>query len=75
MLVLKRRNGQWIEVTHTASGQVLRFRVYNISCDYPGRVNLAFDDEERNFEIQRPDRFLKGDMTPAALENQRQTQE
>ena len=59
MLVLKRKEGQWIEVTHR-SGDVLRFRVYDIARNDPGRVNLAFDDEARNFNIQRPERFLKG---------------
>jgi hypothetical protein len=60
MLVLKRKEGQWIEVTHR-SGDILRFRVYHISSDFPSRVNLAFDDAARNFDIQRPERFLKGD--------------
>lgn len=59
MLVLRRKDGQWIEVTHS-SGDVLRFRVYEICGDAPGRVNLAFDDPERNFTIQRPERLLKG---------------
>ncbi len=57
MLVLKRKEGQWIDVTHK-SGDVLRFRVYNLCSEFPGRVNLAFDDAERNFEIQRPERVL-----------------
>ena len=64
MLVLKRKEGQWIELTHR-SGDVLRFRVYNIVCDHQGRVNLAFDDPDRHFEIQRPERFTKGsDLAP-----------
>ncbi len=59
MLVLKRKDGQWIEVTHR-SGDILRFRVYDICGDAPGRANLAFDDADRNFSIQRPERALKG---------------
>src|SRR5687768_5002206 len=59
MLVLKRREGQWIDIIHK-SGDVLRFRVYNVCGDVPGRVNLAFDDDARNFEIQRPERAYKG---------------
>ncbi len=59
MLVLRRKEGQWIEVTHR-SGDVLRFRVYDVSGETPGRVNLAFDDPERHFSIQRPERLLKG---------------
>lgn len=58
MLVLKRKEGQWIEVTHR-SGDVLRLRVYNIACDSSGRANLAFDDPDRNFDIQRPERFAR----------------
>jgi hypothetical protein len=59
MLVLRRKDGQWIEVTHR-SGDVLRFRVYDVSGEAPGRVNLAFDDADHNFAIQRPERALKG---------------
>ena len=59
MLVLRRKDGQWIEVTHR-SGDVLRFRVYDVCDDVPGRVNLAFDDPARNFVIQRPERVLRG---------------
>ena len=55
MLVLKRKEGQWIYITH-ASGDVLKFRVYNLCSEFPGRVDIAFDDDDRNFEIQRPER-------------------
>lgn len=58
MLVLKRKEGQWIDVTHK-SGDVIRIRVYGISDEAPGRVNLAFDDDARNFDIQRPERVLR----------------
>ena len=59
MLVLRRKDGEWIEVTHR-SGDVLRFRVYDICGASPGRANLAFDDESRNFMIQRAERMLRG---------------
>lgn len=55
MLVLRRTEGQWVEVTHK-SGDTLKFRVYDLSGESPGRVHLAFEDAERNFEIQRPER-------------------
>ncbi len=55
MLVLRRTEGQWVEVTHR-SGDRLRFRVYDLRSEQPGRVHLAFDDAARNFEIQRPER-------------------
>ncbi len=56
MLVLRRREGQWIEMRHS-SGDVIRFRVYNINGGPPGQINLAFDDAERKFEIHRPERI------------------
>ena len=58
MLVLRRKDGQWIEITHK-SGDVLRFRVYNRRDNTPGEVNLAFDDPDRHFEIQRPERAAR----------------
>jgi hypothetical protein len=65
MLVLKRKEGQWIEVTHAASGDTLRIRVYDICGDFPGRANLAFDDPTRLFEIQRPERVRRAAEAPA----------
>ena len=55
MLVLQRVEGQWIEVTHK-NGDVLRFRLYDISGEDPGRVRIAFDDPDHNFAIWRPER-------------------
>ena len=55
MLVLKRKEGQWIDITHR-SGDTLRIRVYNIRSGYPAQLDLAFDDDARHFEIQRPGR-------------------
>ncbi len=60
MLVLKRSEGQWVDLTHNRSGDVIRFRVYQICGGVPGRVSLAFDDGPRNFEIQRPERVPRG---------------
>ena len=56
MLVLKRKEGQWVQVTHAASGDVLRIRVYDITNGLPPRANLAFDDSPRNFILERPER-------------------
>ncbi len=64
MLVLKRKEGQWVEILHTQSGDTLRLRVYDICGDFPGRANLAFDDPQRHFEIQRPERVRR--MPPAS---------
>ncbi len=54
MLVLRRKEGQWVDVTHHRSGDVVRIRVYNVR--HPGQADLAFDDPAHNFTIQRPDR-------------------
>jgi len=66
MLVLKRKDGQWIEITHK-SGDIVRFRVYNLCSDFPGRATLAFDDADRNFEIQRPERLRRKAAEALAL--------
>lgn len=58
MLVLKRKEGQWIEVIHR-SGDVMRVRVYNIRVNSTGQADLAFDDPVRNFEIRRPERIIR----------------
>lgn len=63
MLVLRRRDGQWIEVTHR-SGDVLWIRVSARDDGRPGSVDLAFDDPDHHFTIQRPERAKK----QAALE-------
>jgi hypothetical protein len=60
MLVLRRTEGQWVEITHAATGDVIRFRVYDLAGGYqqvvPGRVHLAFEDRARNFAVERPER-------------------
>lgn len=55
MLVLSRRSGQWVELTHAASGDTVRIRVYNI---IHNRADLAFDDDARHFLIERPERAV-----------------
>lgn len=52
MLVLKRKEGEWVDVKHK-SGDLVRVRVCHIR---PGLVDLVFDDSPRNFDIQRPER-------------------
>lgn len=63
MLVLKRREGQWLEVTHR-SGDVLRMRFYRIEGGPPGRLDIAFDDAPRHFEIHRPERVKRQPWHP-----------
>ncbi len=55
MLVLKRKEDQWIEIKHK-SGDRLRIRVYNIRPRFPGHLNLAIEDDALNFEVQRQER-------------------
>jgi hypothetical protein len=59
MLILRRKEGQWVEITHK-SGDTIRIRVYNIRARYPGQLDLAFDDDAHNFVIQRPERTTPG---------------
>ena len=66
MLVLKRKEGQWVEVTHR-SGDILRIRVCKIEPGHPGHLNLAFDDSARNFEIERPERKHRPDSDMAEV--------
>jgi DNA-binding IclR family transcriptional regulator len=68
MLVLRRSDGQWIEITHR-SGDVMRFRVYDLHRSAPGQCHLAFDDPARNFTIQRPER-LATRTAPTAAEGE-----
>jgi hypothetical protein len=58
MLILRRKEGQWVEITHR-SGDVIRVRVCNVRARYPGQVDLVLDDDARNFVIQRPERAAR----------------
>lgn len=51
MLVLRRLCGQWIDIMHR-SGDKLRIRTYG----FVGPILLAFDDDRRNFDVQRAER-------------------
>lgn len=64
MLVLKRKEGQWVEITHK-SGDKLRIRAFRIREGFPSQLDLAFDDDDRNFEIQRPERKFAAAPAPA----------
>lgn len=65
MLVLKRRDGEWLEIAHVESGDVLRVRLYDIRGETPGHQSLSvlFDDPDRNFSITRPDRAIGNERT------------
>ena len=57
MLVMRRKEAQWIEITHR-SGDRIRVRVYNIRSRFrfPGQLDLAFDDSDHHFVIRRGER-------------------
>lgn len=56
MLILRRKEGQWLEIRHKASGDLIRVRVCNIRARFPGQRDVALDDDARNFDIHRPER-------------------
>lgn len=60
MLVLKRNEGQWLEVT-ARNGDVLRIRCCKIEMEPRPHLDLVFDDDARNFEIQRPERLRRAE--------------
>lgn len=61
MLILRRKEGQWLDVEHAASGDKLRICVKNIR--EPGQLDLMFEDDQRNFEINRP-KAVPNNTTP-----------
>jgi hypothetical protein len=69
MLVLRRNEGQWLEIRHR-SGDLIRIRVCNIRpWRSLGQLDLAFDDSAHNFHIHRPERPLyKREFTQGAEE-------
>ena len=60
MLVLGRKAGQWLDITHK-SGDVLRVRIDNLRLDENDRIcfDMSLDDDARNFKIERPERKVK----------------
>lgn len=52
MLVLRRKEGQWLEIKHK-SGDVLWIRLYNIKGRFPAQVDVVMDDDAHNFKIVR----------------------
>jgi RNA polymerase sigma factor (sigma-70 family) len=55
VLVLKRKEGQWLEITHR-SGDRMRIRVGRIEAGHPGSLNLVFDGDPGDFAIERDER-------------------
>jgi hypothetical protein len=59
MLTLRRAEGQWVEIKHVASGDVIRFLVYQLTGETNRQAHLSFEDVAHNFDIQRPERPRK----------------
>ena len=55
MLVLRRKEGQWVEITHR-TGDRIRVRVYNIRGRFSGQLDMAFADPDHQFVIERCER-------------------
>ena len=64
MLILRRREGQWVTVTHSQSGDTIRICVNTIRKRIKGQVDLAFDDQPRNFQVTREERKPTGSRDP-----------
>lgn len=54
MLALYRKLGQWTHITDP-QGNLIRFKVYRSDKDGPDGVRIAFDDDARHFEVNRPE--------------------
>lgn len=55
MLVLRRKEGQWVYIKHK-SGDEIKIKLYDLM---NGKANMAFDDPDKNFIIQRQERLQK----------------
>lgn len=60
MLIHRRKQGQWVQITHK-SGDVVRVLVQDLS---PFSALLGFDDDARNFTITRPERAQQDPVPP-----------
>lgn len=58
MLVLRRRDGEWVRIVHVESGEELMIRVYKID-PRDRSASLAFDDAAHRFQIERPGRVVR----------------
>ena len=65
MLVLRRSEGQWVDIKHEKTGEVLRVRVHRID-GRARQLDLVFDDNARHFDIQRPERRQEKEAKRAA---------
>jgi hypothetical protein len=66
VLVLKRKEGQTIEVEHVGSGERFWFRAYEIMArDGKPQVTLAFDDPDHHFRIDRSEKVGRRHEEPS----------
>ncbi len=66
MLMIKRKKGQWIELTHAPSGDRISIQLATVCTDGYDTARLAFDDPERRFEVLRYSESHAQRMTPPA---------
>lgn len=59
MLVLTRKNDEWVDVTHSKTGDTFSVRVYDIRERGSRDAKLAFDDSKHNFRFERRERLPK----------------
>jgi sRNA-binding carbon storage regulator CsrA len=57
MLILKRKEGQWVEIAHR-SGDIMRVKIYDIKEGAPPTARMAFEDGDRNFDVCRSERLV-----------------
>ena len=56
MLRLRRKRGQWFEITHCRTGDRLRVWVERATAG-SGNVELMFDDPDRDFEFEKGEKI------------------
>lgn len=57
MLMIRRREGTWIDIVHTKSGDAISLQIKHVvRMSGVHQVTLAVKDDPRNFEVVKPDR-------------------
>jgi hypothetical protein len=56
MLMIRRRQGTWIDIVHSKSGDTISLQIQNVVRIHGTfQVTMAVDDRPRNFEVIKPD--------------------
>lgn len=67
MLVLWRKNGQYLTITNRKNGEQVRIKVYGMQV---GRVALGLIDDANNYAIERDERYINCDSPDKATPQQ-----